>query len=194
MIVHFAFLYGWIRERARWSKYCVLMSYPSEQETVPRDFPHWSSKHRFSSFGPYIVNPPLTRHEVKMAAGYNCPLFCFAFFFFFFFSFLWLSHLQTGRGKNIVSMYLLSCSLTDASSSEPTVISTAVPTASPTSTKQPSQQGRYFSVSLLRLILALSAFFFCLFTLTSSWSINSPPHPHPQPPKKYHYRAVMTSH
>ena len=170
------------------------MSYPSEQETVPRDFPHWSSKHRFTSFGPYIVNPPLTRHEVKMAAGYNCPLFCFAFFFFFFFSFLWLSHLQTGRGKNIVSMYLLSCSLTDASSSEPTVISTAVPTASPTSTKQPSQQGRYFSVSLLRLILALSAFFFCLFTLTSSWSINSPPHPHPQPPKKYHYRAVMTSH
>ena len=183
MIVHFAFLYGWIRERARWSKYCVLMGYPSEQETVPRDFPHWSSKRRFTSFGPYIVNPLLTRHEVKMAAAYNCPLFCFVFFFFFFFSFLWLSHLQTGRGKNIVSMYLLSCSLTDALSSEPTVISTAVSTASPTSTKQPSQQGRYFSVSLLRLILALSGFFFfCLFTLTSSWSINSPPHPHPHPP------------
>ena len=44
------------------------MDNPSEKETAPRDFPRRSCKHRFSSFGPYIVNPLFTKHEVKMAA------------------------------------------------------------------------------------------------------------------------------
>ena len=60
------------------------MDHPSEKETAPRDFPRRSRKHRFSSFGPYIVNALFKKHEVKMAAGDSWP--CFLFFSYFFFS------------------------------------------------------------------------------------------------------------
>ena len=121
-------------------------------------------------------------------------LFCIFLFLFLFFS-LAKSLTNWAREKYCVNVFL-SCSLTDASSSEPTVISTAVPTASPASTKQPSQQGRYFSVSLLRLILALSGFFLFVYLDLVLVHKLAPPPPPPAPPpqKKNHYLAVMTSH
>ena len=60
---------------------------PSEKGTAPRDFPRWSRKRWFSSFKPYIVNPLLTKHEVKMAGWIQLASFSFLFFFFFLFVF-----------------------------------------------------------------------------------------------------------
>ena len=43
--------YGWTSERARWSKSCVPIGYPSRQyrpNLHARDFPRWSRKKKFS--------------------------------------------------------------------------------------------------------------------------------------------------